>query len=338
MESTPTQLLAELTTLVDRDRKTTSAMLVCIEQMDRHSVWATLGYPSMFALCTQRFHMSESQAAKRIWAARTARNYPVLLEMIENGQIHLSAVMVLSKCLTQENHREVLDLAIHKSKRECEELAARYAPKPDVPTRVVRVPTTDAPSLGLTFPSGAPTPKFAAPSSPPPQAVTPLSAERYKLQVTIGKETHDKLRALQELLSHAVPGADAAEIIDRALSELLEKTLRKKAAQTQNPRPQPPRSAAETTRTIPAQVRREVWQRDSGQCAFIGADGHRCGARRLIEFHHCEPFARGGPTSTENISLRCAAHNRLHAEQDYGASFMDDKRARRAAALSQSPT
>jgi hypothetical protein len=31
------------------------------------------------------------------------------------------------------------------------------------------------------------------------------------------------------------------------------------------------------------------------------------------------PFARGGPTTTENLALRCRAHNAYEAEQVFGA-------------------
>jgi hypothetical protein len=37
-----------------------------------------------------------------------------------------------------------------------------------------------------------------------------------------------------------------------------------------------------------------------------------------LEFHHVVPFARGGPTNTANLQLRCRAHNAYEAETDYG--------------------
>jgi hypothetical protein len=61
-------------------------------------------------------------------------------------------------------------------------------------------------------------------------------------------------------------------------------------------------------------VRRAVWQRDDGRCAFIGRDGRRCDARGFVEFHHVKPFAAGGAASVENIELRCRAHNQHEAD------------------------
>lgn len=60
-------------------------------------------------------------------------------------------------------------------------------------------------------------------------------------------------------------------------------------------------------------VRREVWRRDKGQCAFVGPRG-RCEARAFIEYHHVVPYARGGAASVDNIELRCRAHNSHEAQ------------------------
>jgi hypothetical protein len=38
------------------------------------------------------------------------------------------------------------------------------------------------------------------------------------------------------------------------------------------------------------------------------------------------PVARGGRATTDNLRLRCRAHNQLEAERAYGAYFMEGKR------------
>jgi hypothetical protein len=50
-------------------------------------------------------------------------------------------------------------------------------------------------------------------------------------------------------------------------------------------------------------VRREIWQRDQGRCAFVGASG-RCRETAFLEFHHVEPFAAEGHATVANIQLR----------------------------------
>ncbi|MGC4064959.1 MAG: hypothetical protein QM784_10015 [Polyangiaceae bacterium] len=69
---------------------------------------------------------------------------------------------------------------------------------------------------------------------------------------------------------------------------------------------------------IPAAVRREVWERDGEQCTYVNARGERCQSRHFLQFDHRIAQALGGPSTVENLRLRCAAHNALAAEQVLG--------------------
>lgn len=135
------------------------------------------------------------------------------------------------------------------------------------------------------------------------------------MQFTVSRETHDKLRRVQDLLRHAIPNGDPAAIFDRALTVLLSDLERTKLAAAARPRSA--RHAASGSRHVPAAVRRDVWKRDDGRCAFVGAHG-RCTERGFLEFHHRVPYAAGGTTVVENIVLRCRAHNVYEAEQYFG--------------------
>lgn len=64
------------------------------------------------------------------------------------------------------------------------------------------------------------------------------------------------------------------------------------------------------SRTIPFYLRKYIWERDKGQCTYIHhATKRRCGAIRLLQIDHIQPFALGGKTEKENLRLLCAAHN-----------------------------
>jgi 5-methylcytosine-specific restriction endonuclease McrA len=69
---------------------------------------------------------------------------------------------------------------------------------------------------------------------------------------------------------------------------------------------------------FPASLRRDVYERDGGRCSYVDARGQRCCETRYLELHHVEPFARGGAHEISNLTLRCSAHNRLAAKQDFG--------------------
>jgi hypothetical protein len=162
-------------------------------------------------------------------------------------------------------------------------------------------------------------PAVAQRSASPQPSVTPLAPERYQVRFTASASTYQKLRSAQDLLRHAIPDGDVATIFDRALTLLLEALARRKFAACERPRRREPsidgtsREDSTASRLIPADVKRQVWCRDGGRCAFSGSEGNRCEARGFLEFHHERPFAAGGQASVENISLRCRAHNRYEA-------------------------
>jgi hypothetical protein len=229
-------------------------------------------------------------------------------------------VSLLAKHLNEANHRSLLEEATHKTAAEVERIVARLAPKPDAPAVMRRVTIRPLPVLPVSGianqPTAAPTPPSAVPPPARPaferHVVKPLAPERYKIQFTISEETRGKLRLTQELLRHAIPAGDVAAIFDRALSALLADLERKKLALVARPRQQEPR-ASKGSRLIPASVRRGVWARDKGRCAFVGTEG-RCRERSFLELHHVTPHAAGGEATVENIQLRCRAHNAYEAE------------------------
>jgi hypothetical protein len=156
----------------------------------------------------------------------------------------------------------------------------------------------------------------ASPLRVRPAAVEPLSPDRYKLQLTIAGDTLEKLRLAKDMLGHAIPSSDDAAILDRALTALLAELAKKKFADTRNPRPS--RGTKAGARAPSAQVKRAVWLRDLGRCAFVGPSGHRCGERRFVEFHHLDPYALGGEATVDQIQLRCRRHNDYEGRLYFG--------------------
>ena len=99
-----------------------------------------------------------------------------------------------------------------------------------------------------------------------PTEIKPLAPERFKVQFTVSRDTYDKLRQAQDLLRHSIPNGDPAAIFDRALTLLLSDLSKTKFANAD--RPQAGRESKPGSRHVPAAVKREVWHRDGGQCAF----------------------------------------------------------------------
>jgi hypothetical protein len=94
--------------------------------------------------CGRRHRLSEAEAYLRIAAARAAREHPLLLTLLADGRLHLTAIAKLAPHLTQENREALLERAAHRSKREIEELVAELSSRPDVPAVMRKLPDTRA--------------------------------------------------------------------------------------------------------------------------------------------------------------------------------------------------
>ena len=186
----------------------------------------------MFTYCTQVLHLAEGGAYNRIEAARAARPFPAVLDALEGGLITLTTLRLLAPHLTDNNHRELIAVARHKPKRDVELLIATIDPKPPAQTIIRRVsaPPADAKSsttgcAGVPVPpplaqSGVEAPR-SAPVSGRSGTLNVLSVNSDELQVTISRDTHDKLRRAQDLFRHANPSGDLATLLDRAVTLLL---------------------------------------------------------------------------------------------------------------------
>ncbi|HEU0107947.1 MAG TPA: HNH endonuclease, partial [Vicinamibacteria bacterium] len=274
--------------------------------------------------------MSEDAACNRIEAARACLGFPVILDHLASGAMSLTSVRLLRRHLTPENHVAVLARACGKRRREIEALVAELAPRPDVPTSIRKLPTSAPPPLPATTSGAEPSLPIAGPPPALPARrpiVQTTSPERYRVQFTIGKEGHDKLRRLQTLLRREIPDGDPGAIFDRALTLLLEKVEKVKLGRTDRPRRRRPiRPGTDTdvrkpglgSRHVPQEVKAAASRRDADQCAYISPAGKRCTERTFLEFHHVRPYAKGGPATVENISLRCRRHNQYEAELVFG--------------------
>jgi hypothetical protein len=76
-------------------------------------------------------------------------------------------------------------------------------------------------------------------------------------------------------------------------------------------------SEGRSSRYIPASVKREVWRRDAGRCAFRGTGG-RCRETGRLEVHHRLPVADGGAATVQNLELRCTAHHAHESRRWFG--------------------
>ena len=277
-------LLARLDALAAGRRASTAELVAHLGEVERRDLHLRQGYASVFVYARDALAVAEHEAYGLVAASRAARRFPVILDLLAEGAIHVTAVKLLAPCLTADNHRQVLEMARGKRRAQVEQIVATLAPQPEMPDSIRRL------------------------LSP---GVRPQSTDRFQIQVTVAGETVEKLRLARDMLRHTLPAGHEADVLERALTALLADLARKKFAATERPRSskEPP----EDSRNVPAEVKRAVWLRDLGRCAFVSETGRRCGERAFMEFHHVQPYAEGGEPTVENIQLRCRQHNDYEA-------------------------
>ena len=134
------ELLRRLDELVSHSRRVEADLVAHIGEVERRRLYAREASPSMFAYCRERLHLSEAEAYMRIRVARAARRHPLLLDMLRDGRLHLSAIVRLLPVLTRENRDALLARATFCSKRQILEIVAELSPRPDVPARMRKLP------------------------------------------------------------------------------------------------------------------------------------------------------------------------------------------------------
>jgi 5-methylcytosine-specific restriction endonuclease McrA len=299
------ELVSRLAEICLEAHRLTARLIVHLIEVDERRLDLKTACTSMFDFCVRRLGMSRGAAYRRVVAARLVRQFPRLLQSLERGELHLTTLVLLRPHLTEANVDELVAAVKGKSQREIEELLARLAPRPDVPSTLEKVRAGAPPAHAC-----------VAQGLPRPVRIEPLAEDRYRVQLTASATLRDKLERARDLMMHRNPTGDLAVVIERALDVLLEKLERERLAKTA--RQVPPRVPSVGTRDVPRAVRREVFARDGDQCTFVDGEGRRCPSRAFLELDHVESRALGGGHEASNLRVRCQAHNRLHAEEVFG--------------------
>lgn len=401
------ELLARTRQLARGHARLNAVLVAHLAEVDARRLYASEGFSSLYAYCRSALNLSEAAAFHRIEAARVARRFPLILELMSQGQLHLTAVSLLGRHLTAENHERALRTACGRSKREVEELVAALmggsflAPDPGssrdmLATIGVRPPGAVGPGAAgerplsprvgvrvrLRTPDGlrplrgpgrprksgydvAPGEQSALPlfkrtytkdgvgrgeeapllepealegATDAPPATPPVALE-YRLTIGLDPDAWRDMERAREFLRSSIPDGDLGRILTHALRAFVDGRERRRLGRTRpasaaSRESEPthraaadaPVAAARPSRYVPTPIRRLVWERDAGRCAYVAETGRRCACRTGLEFHHRRPFRAGGRSTPENLELRCRTHNRL----EENGEFSEWRGARRA--------
>ena len=139
------ELLLERTrALVGSASRNLADLLRHLAEVESRKLYRDQACSCMFRYCTDRLGFSEGAAFKRIAVARLSRRFPMILEMVADGRLHLGKINALASVLTRENHASLVEQAVVLNTRRVESLAAGLQPQEDVPDRIRKLRDRDS--------------------------------------------------------------------------------------------------------------------------------------------------------------------------------------------------
>ncbi len=305
------ELLDQTDRLVKIETETTTAILHHLKEIDDRKLYAEKNCDSLFTYCTRILRYSESQAHRRITAARLLRQIPDLDRKIQDGRLTLTNIAQAhsfflfenrsGRQVTIERKREILSKLEDKSTREAEKI------------------------LIAEHPSDRPINR---------ESIRFITDSAIELKIVLDIELLRKLTRVKVLAGHKLPQGSWADVINMMCDEVLERRdpmeKAKRAAKREinsathvgvsesEPNQKKPNyrepnqfpSLSFGRAPVPASLRHQVWLRDVGRCSHIDREtGKRCDSSLRVEIDHIRPVAAGGRNEISNLRLLCRGHN-----------------------------
>jgi hypothetical protein len=270
------QLENELKSLVAKVRELLHEILLRIREVDSRKLYLERGYSSLFDYLTREIGYSSASAQRRIDAVRLSCDVPEVIEKVRDGALNLSQIGHAQKGFRR---KEV-------SFQEKRSLLEKLSNAPSAQAEAIVAKELDLPI----------------------EEKTKLKTQAngsVRIEVTLSQDGHQDLLRMKELLSHTLPRGELSAVIEKALRFYLEKKEPKSTSAAE---------AAPPQKTISAQTRRQIFQRDK-VCQFKAENGRICGGRHQLELDHVQMRFYGGGNEPENLQLLCRKHNQWVAEQ-----------------------
>jgi hypothetical protein len=278
------------------ERKLTLRFLHHLKEIENRRLYLRKGFGSLYDY-VKSLGYCETSTQMRISSMRLLRELPEIEEKIEKGSLSLSAVARAQTFFRKEQNfthkrieanqkQKILSSLEGQTTRQTEQTLLSISSNPEVHFREKKKLIT-------------------------PQVLEYSFFADESLQLQLEK--------IKGVLSHRKSELNMTELI-RTIAEMAWEKLNPgmKSNKSQSP------PAQEVKRTPSWALKRIIWQRDQGKCSHVDPKtGIRCNSFYKLELDHYPiPFAKGGPTSEENLRLVCKNHNTLHAVQAYGVEKM----------------
>ena len=297
--------------LAEKQRRITLDQLNHLNETEARRLYSKYKCSSLHAYCEQELKMDGGTASRYVSAARLLVELPEVEARILDGTTQMTSVseagvffrkeQKAGQTFSLEEKRELVAKLDEKSTREVARILISESSNPEIHFKEKLIPKTES--------------------------IT-------ELILHLDQETMALLERAKEIWSHAMPQAKLSDVIKRSLRDSVEREDPLEKAKRSEARAQkkaqdlaaPLLNADSKHNSTPAParesktvVKRQVWRRDDGKCTFVDPrTGECCDSRHFVEEDHIIPKAMGGEYTTENIRLRCRAHNQRHAIESYG--------------------
>ena len=320
----------------------TCRWLELLVEFDDRGGWAEWGIKSCAHWLSWRCSLGLRAAREHLRVAHRLTELPLVREAFSRGELSYCKVRALTRVATPATEAGLLEIARHATGAQLEKLMRCYAgalsatlvaAQTALERRYVRWNWEDDGSLrlearlpaddGAVVLNGLRAAEEQRPEdmmSTEPMLASPAGAARADALVALARSAVEGSKSGRagaggcELVVHVDVGALASDQVgERCHVEdgpaLAPETARRLGCDAgvvriveQDGRPL---TVGRRTRTIPPALRRALRSRDAG-CRFPG-----CTHERFLHAHHIRHWAKGGPTTLENLVQLCSYHHRL---------------------------
>jgi 5-methylcytosine-specific restriction endonuclease McrA len=352
-------LLQNTQALVTEERKLTNEILWHLHEIQERRLYAEKGYASLFEYAVQALRYSEAAAGRRIAAMRLLVDVPEIENALQQGEITLSTLSTVQSFIQRKNsnrdgkpvskaEKKELVLSLQgKSKRECEKALFELDPAAALPKERERVASAtqteirfvaddelmqklqsikELDSHVLSNPSYLKL--FHRIADIALKELDPLSKTKRATSTTpnhtlnASKHSLPTSKIASALKPENVGSSNTPGTAHSCDSDISHSSDSSNANHSQPMTPPAELKKTANPRYVPAAIRREIWKRDQGRCAYKSPEGMRCTSRFALQIDHITPIAWDGKNEPSNLQLLCREHNRLKAVAQIGPTVM----------------
>ena len=272
------QLMLNSKSLVKQENALLVAILHHIKEIDRRRLYADFKQPSLLDLVMHELGYPRDQAVRRIQAMRLMREIPQVEELMDSAQLNLTHVGIVQSLFSHQKN---------------EGQALNPSEKVSVLHKVAGQSTREA--QRIVFSLADPPLKFK-------ERIKMIDHDTFEVTFTTKEVTVQNLENLKGMLAHSHPSITLDQLIHK-LTELGLEAFK------------PVKPVAAPRLNSKAEIQRQVWRRDNGQCT-------NCGSAYAVQEDHRKPKAKGGRYTLENMRLFCRSCNQRAAVKHFGVEKM----------------